>query len=227
MPPFGPMYCETPDSINGIFPVEPWNAYSSMVIVVFGLLATMLVARRAPRSYELYLVCALLVVNGVGSTLWHGLRERWALTLDVMPALFFVLLVAVLWARKVAPLWQALLLGAVFLVTPFALSYFELNFYGRFGSMGIVITAAAIWLVTLTMRVSRAAALSGGVALVLAIGALTFRSIDSMSCDTVSVGSHFLWHILLSSAAFLCIRTLVLLAEATPPQGRLAPAAGR
>lgn len=227
MPPFGPMYCETPATITGIFPVEPWNAYSSMVIVLFGLLASWLVARRTPRAYELYFVCALLVVNGVGSTLWHGLRERWALTLDVMPALIFVLIVAVLWARKVAPLWQALLLGLVLLVTPFALNYFELNFYGRFGTMGVVITLAAIWLVTQTMRLSRPAALSGGVALVLAIGALTFRSIDSMTCDTVSFGSHFLWHILLSSAAFLCIRTLVLLAEATPSESRLSPVAGR
>ena len=76
---FGPVYCETPSIIDGIFPVEPANAYSSMIIVVWGLLAAALVARQTPRSWPLIAAVVLLITNGVGSTLWHGLRTQWSL----------------------------------------------------------------------------------------------------------------------------------------------------
>src|SRR5215211_4608798 len=92
---FGPQYCETPSMAEG-FPVEPVNAISSGVIVLYGLLALVLVTRRAPRDLALYLLCALLIVNGVGSILWHGLRTRWSLPLDALPAVVFVIIGAYL-----------------------------------------------------------------------------------------------------------------------------------
>jgi hypothetical protein len=87
---FGPLYCETPETISGVFPVEPANAISSGVIVLFGIASLLLVMRREPNAIVLYVACALLMVNGVGSILWHGLRTRWALTLDFVPALIFL-----------------------------------------------------------------------------------------------------------------------------------------
>jgi hypothetical protein len=41
--------------------------------------------------------------------------------------------------------------------------------------------------------------------------ALTARSIDPLSCGIVPQGSHFLWHIFLSSAAFMLMLTLLRL----------------
>src|SRR6185436_2166865 len=117
---FGPQYCETPAFADG-FPVEPANAISSGVIVLYGIAALVLVMRRAPRDVSLYALCALLIVNGVGSILWHGLRTRWALSLDALPAVVFVIIAAFLWARKVAPVWQAAIVGVVLVALPIAL----------------------------------------------------------------------------------------------------------
>lgn len=212
---FRPQYCETPDEITGVFPVEPANAISSGVIVLFGLAALVLVTRRAPRAFELYVLCALLIVNGVGSILWHGLRERWALTLDVTPALIFLLGVSVVWARRVAP-WRHVGVAAIAIVAFWLVMRnvdLGMRLPGRWGAMAPMIVVLALWLIARSYAISKTAALTGGLALVSALAALTFRSIDRFACEWSPVGSHFLWHILLSAAAFLCIRTIVTLSE--------------
>jgi Ceramidase len=218
---FGPTYCETPETIAGIFPVEPANAISSGVIVLFGLLALFQVMRRSPRSIELYVLCALLITNGVGSILWHGLRTRWSLTLDFLPAAIFVLVMAIVWARRVAPWQQVALAFAAFLGTLIALRFVDLGLPipGRMAASAIAIVGLAVWLIARSAAVSREAAMLGGAALVSALTALTFRSIDPWACATFGTGSHFLWHVFLSAGAYLSLLTIMKLREA-PPQTR-------
>ena len=219
MQPFGPHYCETPALIDGIFPVEPWNAISSFVIVLYGLLTLWLTFRLRPPPWMLLLLGSLLVLNGAGSVLWHGLRTRWALTLDVLPALILVALAAFLWARKVAPLWQVLVMLAILIGTPFLARYIDLGIPGGWAILrGGVIVIAGIWLVARTVPVNRGAALTGGLALVAALVALTARSLDAQACAHIEQGSHFLWHIFLSTAAFCLMVTLMRLGyvPATP-----------
>ncbi len=216
---FGPVYCETPD-VATMFPIEPANTWSSGVIVLYGIAALVLVARRAPRDVSFYTLCALLIVNGVGSILWHGMRTRWTLILDALPALIFVLIVAVLWAQRVAPLWQAIAVAVVLVVLPLAFLRLGLGF-GLLPAFRIITTAAlvgavGVWLVGRTLSVDRTTALIGGGALISAVAALTFRIADASACGVIPFGTHFLWHIFLSTAAFLCMLTLVRLKELAP-----------
>ena len=219
---FGPHYCETPDFAAG-FPIEPANTWSSGVIVLFGIAALVLVIRRAPNALALYAACALLIVNGVGSILWHGLRTRWALTLDALPALIFVLIIAVLWARRVAPLWQAIALALVLLILPalFLRFTFGLPIPFRLTTSAAIIALAGLWLIAKTFAVSHRIAFIGAIALACAVAALTFRLVDAEACGAIPFGTHFLWHIFLSTAAFLCMLTLVRLraepARPVPP----------
>jgi hypothetical protein len=215
---FGPTYCETPETITGFFPVEPANAISSGVIVVFGLLALFQVMRRAPRSIELYVLCALLITNGVGSILWHGLRTRWSLTLDFLPAAIFVLVMALVWARRVAPWPQVALAFGAFVATVVALRFVDLGLPipGRMAASAAAIVGLALWLIVRSAAVSREAAILGGGALLSALTALTFRSADAWACTTFGTGSHFLWHIFLSGGAFLSLLTIVKLREVIP-----------
>jgi hypothetical protein len=210
---FGPTYCETPETITGIFPVEPANAISSGVIVLFGLLALFQVMRRAPRSIELYVLCTLLITNGVGSILWHGLRTRWSLTLDFLPAGIFVLVMAVVWARRVAPWSQVAIAFGAFVATALALRFvdFGLPMPARMAGPAVAIVGLASWLIARSAGVSRAAAMTGGAALLSALAALTFRSADAWACATYGIGSHFLWHVFLSAAAFLSLVTIMTL----------------
>jgi hypothetical protein len=210
---FGPLYCETPEFIVGGFPVEPWNAISSFVIVFFGLAASWLVLKRTPRAYELYVLCALLITNGVGSVLWHGLRTDWSLPLDFVPAIIFLLGVSFLWAWRVTSLWPALAILGGLLAIQFGFRFLDIqmSFFQRWTIMAGTLVVMGIFLTVRTRAYSKEAALTGGLALVAAVTAATFRSLDSASCESLGFGSHFLWHVFLSSAAFLCMYTVVTL----------------
>jgi hypothetical protein len=223
-PPFGPQYCETPDAITGIFPVEPANAISSGIIVVFGLFALASVIRRTPNALSFYALCALLITNGVGSILWHGLRTRWALTLDVLPALIFVVGAIILWARYVASWREGLLVTAGGIVLALIVRFADLPVRGGWTMMAPFIITIAIWLIARTYSQSKKAALTGALALTSALAALTFRSIDGSMCDTVPMGTHFLWHVFLSAAAFMCLQALITLETSTRTPARTSAA---
>ena len=223
MPTFGPMYCETLLYAAGMFPAEPVNTLSNGAIVLFGILALFTVMRRAPRSYELYLLSFLLIANGLGSFLWHGTRTRWALTLDIWPALIFLFLLVYFWSRRVSPAWQALLVLALFYATAQFLRYSDLVPFGRWASMAPAVILAGTWLVGRTIAYSRHAALLGTAALGSAMLALTFRTVDQAACAYIPFGTHFLWHIFLSLGAFLGMMALITLAEAgTERRGQIA-----
>jgi hypothetical protein len=223
----GPVYCETPYGVlSAAFPAEPWNTYSNLVIIAFGFLGLFITLRRAPRSLDLYILCGLLIVNGIGSFLWHGTRMRWALTLDVLPGLFFLLALVFFWARRVSQTWIALLFIASFYVAVTWLRQTGFG-YGRWASMAPAIVFFGGLLVFRTWTISREGAILGGAALASAMLALTFRTIDPAMCASIPFGTHFLWHIFLSGGAFLGIMGIIAVARAgarKEPQPAEAPA---
>ena len=215
MPPHGPIYCETPAFVGVGFPVEPWNAYSSLVIVFFGLASLALVARRTARAYELYALCALLIFNGIGSVLWHGLRARWALAFDVIPALIFLVCTMFLWSRRIFPLWKSIAVIVVFfsILELQRVLGLDLAGIGIWVALAPAVIVVALWLILGTAARSRRAAGIGGLSLAFALAGLCCRTLDRAACAYLPFGSHFLWHILLSFAAFLGVLTLILLTE--------------
>ena len=210
MPTFGPIYCETPGFVIGVFPAEPINTFSNLAIIFFSIAAFFLVTRRTPRAIDLYVLCALLLVNGVGSFLWHGTRTRWALSLDVLPALIFVFGFFFIWARRISPVWQALLLLLGFYVLSQFLRSIDFVPYGRWASMMPAVVLFGSWLIWSTWAHSRRAALLGAAALGTALLGLTFRTIDETACNYIPFGTHFLWHIFNGAVLYLAMRSLVV-----------------
>ncbi len=205
---FGPQYCETVALVTS-FPAELWNTWSNLAIIAFGLAALWMVWKRSPYSYGLYWLAFLVAATGVGSFLWHGLREPWALTMDTLPGGMVLLTFVYLWARSFysfvgAGTFLALFFGAAFLMMG----------YGRgslpfFVSLAPVVIVFAAWLIYRTRDVSPSLALQGCVVVGCALLALLFRSIDGYACDFIPMGTHFLWHVFLSLSAFLGIRLLL------------------
>lgn len=207
---FGPIYCETLSATPGSIPVEPMNTISNGVIVLFGLAALYLVVKRAPKAIDLYLLAALLVATGIGSGIWHGLRDGDALFWEVRSGLFFVFALVFCWALR---LWT--ILGAIPAVIAFNygweysqnLDIFGIS--GRWVAVTPLIVATGILMVAQTYYRSKQAALTGAVAIGLAVVAVTFRTMDLAVCDAVPFGTHFLWHSFLSAAGFMGIMTLI------------------
>jgi len=203
----GPIYCETMYWAGNTFPAEPVNTVSNGVIVLFGLAAAYIVAKRAPRAYDLYALSALIAATGIGSGLWHGLREPWALAFDVTPGLFFLFALMFCWARR---LWSyvgaAIFLLAFFLAFQYSREYW--GYVQRWVALAPVVIAAAGVLIAQTYVYSKRAAFGGTIALSSALVALFFRTIDLNACAYIPFGTHFLWHIFLSAGSFVGVVTL-------------------
>jgi len=232
MPPFtfGPVYCETMSAHSAAFPVEPMNTISNGVIVLFGLAGLYMVVRRSPRALDLYVLAALLIATGIGSGVWHGFRDRDALFWEVQSGLFFLFALVFFWARR---LWSyggaGLFLGGFYGGFRLSRDYWDQQIFGipvqRWVALAPVVILAGIVLIAQTYAHSKRAALYGGLALSVAIVALTFRTIDLSVCSYIPFGTHFLWHSFLSAAGFLGILALIHLPVSKAAQRAAEPAA--
>jgi membrane protein CcdC involved in cytochrome C biogenesis len=219
---FGPVYCETLSAVPGSIPVEPLNTSSNGVIVLFGLAGLYFVIKRAPKAVDLYLLSALLVTTGIGSGIWHGLRDGDALFWEVRSGLFFLFAFVFCWARRLWSYW-----GALPALLAFNYGYDQsqnisvLGISGRWVAITPLVVASGTLMVVQTYYRSRQAALLGAIAIALAIIAVILRTLDLAVCDTIPFGTHFLWHSFLSAGGFAGILSLIALPAR--PRNWLAP----
>lgn len=216
---FGPTYCETLSAVPGVYPVEPFNAVSNGVIVMFGLLGFYFVYRRVPKAVDLYFACAFLTMTGIGSGIWHGMRDGVALFWEVQAGIYSLFTLVFCWSRR---LWTVA--GAVVALAAFILAFRYFSIYGneflgiagRWVAITPLVVGSGLVLIAQTAFRSREAAWLGGLAVCLAVVAVTFRTIDLAVCDTIPMGTHFLWHSFLSAGAFSGILALTRLPAEGP-----------
>ena len=219
----GPTYCETLSATYASFPVEPANTVSNAVIVLFGLASLYMIAKRTPRAYDLYIVSALLIACGIGSGLWHGLRDGSALFWEVRAGLFFLLGLAICWSRR---LWSPV--GAVWFVVAFVLTFEFSREYLSVGNQRWVAAAPSVILfgsilaAQMVMR-SKKAALLGLGAMGLSLTALGFRTYDLEFCDSFPMGTHWLWHMFNSAGGFTAMLAIITLQTQGAPKRREEP----
>jgi hypothetical protein len=211
----GPIYCDTAHMFMGFH--EPVNTITNAAILIAAWFAYRHVKRSGVGfSGGLIVLLVLLVSVGVGSGLWHGLRTQWALQLDWIPGVLFLLVLTVLWIRQLYG-WYAGIGGMVAMVvisvagvgylgktlaaiTP---NFFALPLFATVTVVGIIMVAGS-W-----AKYGRATGLLGVSILATALAAAFFRSIDLVVCHYVPFGTHFLWHLGLSTAACLGIFLMV------------------
>jgi hypothetical protein len=222
----GPTYCETLSALSAnsiTFPIEPANTVSNGVIVLFGLASMYMVAKRTPRAFDLYIVSALLVACGIGSGIWHGLRDGTALFWEVQAGLFFLLGVAVCWAFR---LWSPVISAAF--VVAFVVSFAVSREYFGFTNQRWVAAAPAVILfgsilAAQTVARSKRAALLGLAAMGLSLTALAFRTYDLTVCDSFPMGTHWLWHMFNSAGGFTAMMAIITLQTQGAPKRSTQP----
>ncbi len=184
------LYCERTDAG---FWSEPLNALTNGAFV---LAAADLWRRMGPRAaLDLRILTALLALVGIGSFVFHTVAERWASVLDVGFIALFVLLFihrALVrlfgWSAGKAAAAQvaAVVLTALLAltITPAALNGSQLYLGPWIALIALALGCpqpqAKVWL-------GRAASLF--------LLSMMLRSVDLAVCDTLPIGTHFLWHL--------------------------------
>jgi hypothetical protein len=220
----GPVYCETGHPWMGM--AEPVNTITNAAIIIAAYLAYRYVRKsKVPMTLDFVVLLFLLTAVGIGSTLWHGLRTNWALQLDWMPGVAFLLVFTALWFRQLFGWAVGILAPIVMFAASIASVVFFWRYFDtlhdvspnlRFTPAFATITLFAMVMVGATLqKYGKAAATLAMFIVACAIGAAVFRSIDLIVCPYFAVGTHFLWHLLLSTAACLGIVLMVRMKKKT------------
>lgn len=199
----GPWYAET--HITDSLIVEPWNAISSLAIAAPAIYFLWKI-RKHPKQYG-FLLAAIpfLFLNGLGSTLFHGLRtSRIFLLMDFMPALILTLMITVYFWSRVLPKWWM----SFAVITPvFLLRFGVIDLIPGQGGMNTSYMISGIAFLSPVFLILRKYQFKktiniiiGAICFVLAI---YFRQVDKEFTDLLPFGTHFLWHIFSGIGAFL------------------------
>jgi hemolysin III len=223
----GPRYVET-DLSRTI--VEPFNALSAGL---FLFLAGWWILRLWPRRRHFAFLLGtmpLLIIGGVGGTVYHAFRGHRAwLLMDWIPIALLTFAAGVyLWARLLRRWWYALV------IPPLVFAIQSVNF--RTLPRGLAINAsysllAAVVIVPAGLVLIRTRGRHGawfltGVAAFIA--ALSCRALDWRLARLLPMGSHWLWHVFGAVACHFCLEYLYRLRSdevLRQSQGALEPSA--
>ena len=186
------IYCERLDI--GMW-AEPINAVTNVAFI----LAATIMWLRCKNLVEARILSFLLFSIGCGSFLFHTFAQTWAALLDVTAILIFILTYIFLANRRFLGWSKMVSLIGVILFFPYQLLFASiLSNIRLFGSsLQYIPVAILIFIYSGLLRKSEPN-LSHGLFIGASILSLSiiFRTIDEPFCSILSVGTHFVWHIL-------------------------------
>ncbi len=186
-------YCER---IDPSFWAEPVNAVTNAAFVIAALvMAYRLRTAHAPLAWSLTAVLGLI---GIGSFLFHTFAQPWAGALDVVPIVAFILIYIFAASRDFLGLSTLWSLGIMMAFLPLSAAlipvFRSVPLYGQSAGYLLVPIFIAIYAILLRANPPLSRGLTIGAGLLML--SLTFRSLDMPLCETLPLGTHFLWHIL-------------------------------
>ena len=186
------IYCERLDI--GIW-AEPINAVTNIAFI----LAAIIMWLRCKNLVEGKILSFLLFSIGCGSFLFHTYAQTWAALLDVTAILIFILTYIFVANRRFLVWSKIVSLIGVILFFPYQLLLVSIlsniQFFGS--SVQYIPVAILIFIYSGLLRKSEPN-LSRGLFIGAAILCLSIisRTVDEPLCSILSVGTHFIWHIL-------------------------------
>ena len=217
-------YCER---IHPQWWSEPLNIASNLAFIVVAvlLLRLYLTNHKLNREHKNQACCwdikiliLLIFIIGIGSALWHITALYWALLTDQIPILLFINLFLLSCLYRVFQVTPLKIL-AIFLLYQAVNTGLQLTLPAQFlnGSIFYLPTLIFLMLITVASYTSRPDhAKTFLISTILFFIALVFRTLDLEICADLTIGSHFIWHILIAMTIFYLMH--LLLDSLTTPQ---------
>jgi hemolysin III len=201
----GPIYMETnPEQ----FIVEPWNAFSSLLMLVPAFIWFWKI--RKELSHYRFLLFAILMValGGLGSGLFHGFRVSVVfLLMDIIPSALLTLSLSVyLWLKILRRWWYVLLI----LLPTFGIRFLFWNKVPDHLAINIsyfitgLIVALPLLIILIRDRFHEWTVVILGVTSFML--ALLFRQLDTVEISLLPMGTHFLWHLFSAVGAWFILK---------------------
>ena len=200
-------YCERHGA--GLFE-EPFNTITNLVFIWAAVQAWNLAGRNRVRTWDLRLLILLSATVAIGSAVWHMFATPWAKLADLIPILLFQLWFLWLYLRTCVGMKAAsaaVLLGG-YIVTSILMMKVPPYLNGSILYAPTIVVLLCLAAYHYTTRQPERGLL--GIIAILFCVAITFRSIDSVACGWVPIGTHFLWH-LFNGALFYCAMRAIIL----------------
>jgi len=205
------IYCER---LSASFFAEPLNAVSNLAFLVAGWVAWLEFRQRLKPGGDplLAAIVAIVPIVGLGSFAFHTLATRWASWADVIPILIFMLLYIWLVMRRyfVWTMWLASAALLVFFLSTMGLEAMvpEQVLWG--GAMYLPTAAVFVAVAIAPNDCSKEVRKTIAVAASLFLLGFTFRTLDAPLCESLPIGTHYLWHVSNAVVLYLLIHAAIL-----------------
>lgn len=199
------LYCERTDAA---LLSEPLNCFSNFAfyLAAAGIFSLRKGLSSPMHRRELTILGILALIVGTGSALFHSFANRLSQVLDVAPIAVFVFVSFFFYVRNLkrekVPLQKPLGFGLGVLILPalFAYASGHPEYFAKGESYLGIAPALLVFAIyeKVPARKIRLCLASG-----LFLLALIFRTLDQRICDIFPYGTHFLWHLLTTTCAYL------------------------
>lgn len=219
-----PVYCETlqaGDAVN-TYLSEPINSYSNIFIFIAAAICFAMLWQKKSSLTKVRFNWLLigwfgLLLNAIGSWLWHSTKDTSWLPLDVFPAIIFLMILVYYWFQQLFTKKANVLLATLAMFfTPIIWIFLAVFVLGLRNTLwmpiGFTLTMLGLFLYFMSLtwhRLPKKNLFQGLQALIAMVLAATFRGIDIPVCHSIPFGTHFLWHLGLSVAAVLGLRFIL------------------
>lgn len=190
------IYCERVSS--DLF-AEPINFLSNIAfIIAFYILLRRLkdlsFSDKALKKISIILTYIILFI-GLGSFLFHAFGNLWSAFADTLPILIFILFYLYVAVRFY--LEQTNLVSVAALIIFLSLNIL-LGFAGVEEISSYLTALFAMLLISVISLIRGEIGISRGlfISSIIFIISLTFRQVDNIACSYISLGTHWIWHIL-------------------------------
>ena len=206
-PDFGPIYAET--NWNAVIR-EPFNALTAAVYIVLAIIWLIRIHPLRAEHRFLYVSMWVLLVGGVGGTIYHALRAHWVfLALDALPIAILAMATAIYAIRRLTRRWLWLFAPIAAAVgVRVTLAYWlpkTMAINAGYAVVGVLMLAPVVLLALRAHHGLWTRLVPGAGLFALA---LTCRAYDFEAGSSFPLGTHGFWHLLAAGAVYLLIQFL-------------------